>query len=449
MFRGIAVLAFTILTVTTAEQTPQKVFKVPVELVLSHALVTDANQHPVMGLTAAEFLLTDNGVPQQISYFKPETDPFRVLIALDASGSTHPKIELIKAAVKRFLRQLGPKDEIALMAFGDKIQMPSGFTSDRKQLERAVDKIVSGSTENTILYDALSFAVRVAFKGIEGRKAIVLLSDGVDVRSGIDVHVLGRYLAETDCLVYSLVVDTEEDVRKNMRGVLIDQSEFALVLDSSREKNDELVRDAARYFVKRHGESATIWLLARNCSDGPLVIAAASGLYDRVMTRIPSIRPSKDWPRRRSRVLYKTGIETFVITDTMEGIEERVGSCILHQCQAIPVGQGANPGEWQERIATFLDTRVADLRLAIESLPEGYRKARHNMQVMASTTGGRAYQLESVKRLDDFYDLVAQELRQVYTLGFYPSALTAGFHTLKVRTRTPGLSVRARESYHR
>lgn len=449
MVRGIAALGLMILAVTIAEQTPQKVFKVPVELVLAHAVVTDVNRHPVTGLDAADFLLKDNGVPQQISYFKPENEPFRVMIALDVSGSTHPKIELIKAAVKRFLRQLGPNDEIALMTFGDEIRMPSGFTSDREQLERAVDIVASGPSNKTILYDALSFAVRAAFKGIEGRKALVLLSDGFDVASGIDVDVLNRYLAETDCLIYSLVVDTEEDVREHMTGVLRRKPEFALVLDSSLEENEELVREAARYFVQRHGRSARIWLLARNCYHGPLILAGPSVRNERLLARIRLVNPSMDWPLKGTQVLAGNRIETFVITDTMEGMEARLGSCILPQCKVIPVGKGADPGEWQERISISLETRVADLRWAIEALPESYRLARHNMEVMATATGGRAYQLESVKRLDEFYELVARELRQVYTIGFYPSALTPGYHSLEVRTQTPGFFVRARTSYRR
>jgi len=455
MFSVIGALWLIILSATTADQTPQKVFKVPVELVLAHAVVTDVNGRPVTGLKGADFLLADNGVPQQISYFKPETEPFRVLIVLDVSGSTRRKIELIKAAAKRFLRQLGPNDEIALMAFGDRIQTPSGFTSDRKQLERAVDEIRGGPSNKTILYDALSFAFRVAFKGIEGRKALVLLSDGFDTGSGIDVDVLSGYLAQTDCLIYSLVVDTEADVRENMirRRGLPGASEFALVLDSSCEENEGLVIDAAGYLVQRHGNSANIWLLARNCDDGPLFIAASvprtNPHFDksRLLVRIRSVRPSKDWPERVP--LSKTGLETFVITDTKEGIEKRLGNCISLQSQVIVVGKGADPAQWQERIATFLKQRFPDLLTALQLLPENYRRARHNMEVIATTTGGRAYHLKTLKHVDEFYDLVARELRQVYTLGFYPSALTPGFHLLEVRTQTPGLSVRARQSYHR
>ncbi len=457
MFTVIGALGLVILTATTAEPLPQKVFKVPVELVLAHAVVTDVNRHPITGLGAADFLLKDNGVPQKISYFKPETEPFRVLIALDVSGSTRRKIELIKAAVKRFLRQLGPNDEIALMAFGDRIQMPSGFTSDRKRLERAVDRIRGGPSDKTVLYDALSFAVRVALKGIEGRKALVLLTDGFDTGSGIDATVLNGVLAETDCLIYSLVVNTEVEVRENMirADPYAPRRSVALVLDSSCEQNEGLVVDAARYFVKRHGNSASIWLLARNCDDGPLVIRAPfprnySFEKSRLLEAIRSVRPSQDakatedWPLRDP--LWKTKLETtLVITDTMEGLEKRVGSCVLFPSQAINVGRGVEPTEWQQRIATALPDLLTTLRL----LPEVYRRARHNMEVMTAITGGRAYQLESVQRLDEFYELVARELRQVYTLGFYPSPLTPGFHSLEIGTRTPGQSVRARQTYHR
>ena len=429
----------------------QKVFKVPVNLVLTHAFVTDSNHCPITGLKAEDFVIADDGVPQEIAYFKPETEPFRVLIALDASGSARDKIAIIRAAAKKFLKQLGPGDEIGLIEFGDRVSLANRLTRDRKALDKAVDEIGREPSSHTKLHDAVAFALRVAFKGTEGRNALVLLSDGVDNGSGIELEVLSRYLAETDSLIYPLVVDTEEEYGLYLKDRLRHESQFGLVLDSSSPKNDRLVKEAARFVAVQHCDTSYIWLLARNCRTGGPIVIASRRSCENLMSELGNIRPSVDWFGWAGRALAKTDLRLFVVTDTMQGLEKRVDACILAQAQIVEVAGSGGQDEWKQAIQKFLDSRdlVRSLRARLESVPETYANARHNMDGMATVTGGRAYQLDSVKQLDQFYDLVARELRCVYTLGFYPSQSTSGVHSLKVQVRRPGFAVRARTVYYK
>ena len=435
------------------QPTSQKVFKVPVDLVLTHAFVTDGNQRPIAGLKAEDFLITDDGAPQQISVFKPETEPFRLLLAMDASGSTHEKIEIIRAAAKKFLKQLGPGDEIGLLEFGDTVRLAARLNRNRRELEKAIDHIGDQPARRTKLHDALAFALRVAFKGTQGRNALVLLSDGMENASGIELDALNRYLAETDCLIYSLVVDTEEEYSLLLKDRLRRESRFGLVLDSSSPKNERLVKEAARDIATQFCETSYIYLLARNCRNGGPIVIAPRRSCPNLLGEIDNVRPSADWSDRSGskgiRVLAETDLPFFVVTDTIQGLERRVDPCILPLAQVLDTSRSED--EWRQVIPRSLDTMdlVRSLRAEISALPEMYANARSNMKTMATVTGGRVYQLDSVKQLDEFYQLVAQELRCVYTLGFYPSKSTPGLHSLKVVARKPGLAVRARTVYQK
>ena len=155
---------------------------VAVRLVLLPASVEDHKGRIVTGLKAGDFTLTDERVPQQIKYFSVESDePVAIAFVLDVSGSMRQsgKLDAAKEAVRFFVDQLRPQDRFALICFADdQVSWVTEFTSDRTRfLERLM---VQEGYGQTALNDAVAAIPKLVDDSATGRKAIVLITDGVD-----------------------------------------------------------------------------------------------------------------------------------------------------------------------------------------------------------------------------------------------------------------------------
>jgi Ca-activated chloride channel family protein len=156
--------------------------EVAVRLVLLPASVEDRRGRIITGLTAGDFSLTDENVPQKIKYFSVESDePVAIAFVLDVSGSMRQsgKIEAAKEAIRFFVDQLRPQDRYALICFADdQVSWVTEFTSDHQRfLERLM---VQEGYGQTALNDAMAAIPRLVDESTSGRKAIVLITDGVD-----------------------------------------------------------------------------------------------------------------------------------------------------------------------------------------------------------------------------------------------------------------------------
>jgi Ca-activated chloride channel family protein len=156
--------------------------EVAVRLVLLPASVEDHRGRIVTGLTAADFKLTDERIPQQIKYFSVESEePVAIAFVLDVSGSMRQsgKIEAAKEAIRYFVDELRPQDRFALICFADnQVAWVTEFTSDR---QRFIDRLmVQEGYGQTALNDAVAAIPKLVDDSTSGRKAIVLITDGVD-----------------------------------------------------------------------------------------------------------------------------------------------------------------------------------------------------------------------------------------------------------------------------
>jgi Ca-activated chloride channel family protein len=156
------------------------VFKSSAKIVPVYATVTDDQDRLVPELTRADFEILDNNVRQTISVFENQSLPITSIVMLDTSGSMTNSLKLVKAGAEQFLERLLPQDKAQVGAFNDKIQFSGTFTSDRDDLVAALKDIDFGYP--TRLYDAIDQSVdRLA--GVDGRRVIVLLTDGEDTSS--------------------------------------------------------------------------------------------------------------------------------------------------------------------------------------------------------------------------------------------------------------------------
>ena len=164
--------------------------EVAVRLVLLPASVEDKQGRIVTGLKVDDFQLRDERVPQRIQYFSVESsEPVAIAFVLDVSGSMRQsgKLEAAKEAIRFFVDQLKPKDRFALICFADQqVTWITEFTSDR---ERFLDRLmVQEGYGQTALHDAVAATPKLVDESTVGRKAIVLITDGVDNASKLTVE---------------------------------------------------------------------------------------------------------------------------------------------------------------------------------------------------------------------------------------------------------------------
>ena len=142
--------------------------------------VVDKQGRPITSLTRNDFVIYEDGVKQSIQHFEPAAAPFSLVLLLDMSGSTVNFRQQLKLASQRFLDVLGPEDRVAVIQFNAKVKSLAGFSVDRQKAAYAIE-IAEGAGE-THFYDALKYSLKELEKEGKRRKAIVVLTDGLDTR---------------------------------------------------------------------------------------------------------------------------------------------------------------------------------------------------------------------------------------------------------------------------
>ena len=182
-------------------------FKSSVELVSVNATVTDSSGHFVSGLRAEDFTIFEDGEHQTITQFESERVPVSLGIVLDTSGSmAGEKMDAARAALRRFVYDLlKPGDEMFLYRFDSRPILVEGWTEDRARLMRGLGSVRPAG--GTALYDAVADAVPLAGEGSRRKKALVVISDGNDTNSELDVDELQPLIREAEVMVYAIGID--------------------------------------------------------------------------------------------------------------------------------------------------------------------------------------------------------------------------------------------------
>jgi len=199
--------------VSHAQQTPvQKqsptepsTLKVDVKLVNVYVTVTDAHGGPVGGLKKENFTVQEAGREQTISVFDKESAvPLSIALAIDTSLSTRHDLPLEQASAKRFARVImRPVDALSVFGFSETVLQSTSYTSDLKRIDDGIDHIRLGAA--TALFDAVYLASR-SLDRRQGRKVLVLITDGGDTVSKVDYKEAVRAAEEAESTVYSIIV---------------------------------------------------------------------------------------------------------------------------------------------------------------------------------------------------------------------------------------------------
>ena len=173
--------------------------------------VMDRDGKYIPNLRKEDFRIWEDGVEQQVAYFASTEKPFTVALLIDTSGSTRFKLEEIQDAAIAFVNQLRADDRVMIVSFNDKIRVLTPQpTNDRALLRNAIRQTEAGN--GTRLYDAVDQVINQYFNRIEGRKAIVLFTDGVDTTSKHAKYEDNvRDAEELDALIYPVEYDTATD----------------------------------------------------------------------------------------------------------------------------------------------------------------------------------------------------------------------------------------------
>ncbi len=202
----------------------EEVVKVDVRTVNLNAKVTDGAGKLISNLTKDDFQVFEDNVAQEVVHFEPITAPVSVVLLLDLSGSTKDRMKIMKQAAKKFIESLSPNTRIAAAAFTRKFLLISDFTADRKLLQERIDH-VKNFNSGTAFYDSM-WATLDLFKEIqERRKAVVVLTDGVDNSISSENYEarhpfdeLQARVTQGDVTIYPIYFDTEYEVTVKRRG---------------------------------------------------------------------------------------------------------------------------------------------------------------------------------------------------------------------------------------
>lgn len=196
------------LTASVQKSQSDAPIKVQTTLVSVPVIVSDRQGRYISGLKLEDFKLYQDRIEQPISFFDSAEEPLNVALLLDTSRSTFDVLGDIKKDAANFLKELRPQDRGMVVSFDYQVHVLSSLTSNRKTLERAVANARTPELFGTTLYDAVDEVIRRHFKGVEGRKAIILLTDGKDAGSQVFEEDLLDEAAESGAMIYSVFFET-------------------------------------------------------------------------------------------------------------------------------------------------------------------------------------------------------------------------------------------------
>jgi Ca-activated chloride channel family protein len=192
--------------------------RVQVRLVSVFTTVTDGHGAPIDGLNKEDFRVLEDGVPQTISVFDRESDlPLNVVLAIDTSESTHKDLKLEIASAKRFVHSImRPQDRLTVFQVSENIDQLTRFTGDVRAVDSAIERLMPGA--GTSLYDGIYLAAERLLDR-QGRKVMVLITDGGDTTSNTNYLSAVRRAQEAEAIIYSIIiVPVAADAGRNTGG---------------------------------------------------------------------------------------------------------------------------------------------------------------------------------------------------------------------------------------
>ncbi|MEP6568498.1 MAG: VWA domain-containing protein [Acidobacteriota bacterium] len=230
---------------------PTDTIRIESDLVDLKVSVVSLNpQKPSTELTQKDFLVLEDGMPQDIAFFAAADTPFDLVLLLDLSGSTNDKLKLIRRSAKRFVDATRPIDRVSVVTFTDMANVVCTLTQDRKLLRESIDHIEKPQG-GTKFWDALRYVLAIlnAPGNSRRRSAVVVMTDGVDNAlpdvfgpgSEISFDDLLLQVRSSETIVFPIYLDTEDEEYRRHRtphsGFALARGELEKLASASGSRN--------------------------------------------------------------------------------------------------------------------------------------------------------------------------------------------------------------------
>lgn len=250
-------LSFLFTIPVSAQDKDDDVISVDSSLVILNASINDAKGNAVTNLKQNQFKVFEDGIEQKISLFESTESPFAAVILLDTSGSMETRISLARSAAITFLDGLDAEDVAAIYNFDSKVTLVQDFSNSRDISDKVYDLKAYGWT---VLNDAVFKAADELSKRPEKRRAIIVISDGADTKSGRSAEKALKAALAADVTIYTVdmsAIDTGGKERIQNQGVLKNFAEktggFFIATPGG-----QAMRDAFKQIVSELGTQYTI-----------------------------------------------------------------------------------------------------------------------------------------------------------------------------------------------
>ena len=182
------------------------VFRSGAKVVPIYATVTDLQGSLVPNLVREDFEVLDNNIRQDLIVFENQTQPITAVVMIDSSGSMTNSLKLVKTGAEEFVVRLLTQDKAQVGAFNDKVQFSGSFTADRDELVAALKELDYGNS--TRLYDAIDQSLD-KLAAVEGRRVIVVLTDGDDTASKAGQGDVLSRATEDEVMIYGIGLESD------------------------------------------------------------------------------------------------------------------------------------------------------------------------------------------------------------------------------------------------
>lgn len=200
-FRFLSLILCCFLATQVFAQNDDEIIKIDSSLVVLNATITDSNGKPVSSLKENLFKVFEDGTEQTIAFFETQEAPFAAVVLLDTSGSMENRMSLARASAINFMNGLRGEDQVAIYSFDSKINLIQDFSNSRDISDKLFDVKAYGWT---VLNDAICKAAEELSKRPEKRKAIVILSDGMDTKSGKSADKALKLALAANATIYTV-----------------------------------------------------------------------------------------------------------------------------------------------------------------------------------------------------------------------------------------------------
>ena len=196
----------------------KKAIQVEVNLALVNVTVTDPYDRLVTGLEKDNFRVFEDGIEQEVVSFSSEDVPISIGVVFDMSGSMSDKVDKARQAAVQFFKTANPLDEFFMVSFNDRAELTSRFTSSVEELENRM--MFTEAHGRTALLDAIYLGLSEMRGARNGKRALLIISDGGDNHSRYNESDIKNFLKEADCQLYAVGVFDPLSVRE-VAGIMI------------------------------------------------------------------------------------------------------------------------------------------------------------------------------------------------------------------------------------